>query len=304
MDPWPWQSNILATLLTQKVGKPHLLVRPTGGGKSMIRDVFASTRPGSIVLSLAPLLSLSKDQTTKLETKARTNKLVSIHLDEYRSDCQVASVMARIPLIPQSDASLVLFASPQVLETKYRALLKMLLEERLLSMVCVDEVHLMVQFGLRFRAEFLRLKTLLFLPLAIASSSTDAVNNQNRETRLPTLTSVPILFMTATADHVMLQQLERITGYCFDQSNLFWPSAGDMQQRRQQLRYMPTTMVSSILRPLTKSCFVEGGSMKKFIVYGNSRRQVEQSHASYRKWMDAEAIDKDVILIVGTQSLL
>jgi superfamily II DNA helicase RecQ len=82
MDPWPWQSNILATLLTQKVGKPHLLVRPTGGGKSMIWDVFASTRPGSIVLSLSPLLSLSKDQTTKLETKTRRNKLVSIHLDE------------------------------------------------------------------------------------------------------------------------------------------------------------------------------------------------------------------------------
>jgi superfamily II DNA helicase RecQ len=172
-------------------------------------------------------------------------------------------------------------ASLQVLETKYRALLKMLLEERLLCMVCVDKVHLMVQFGLCFRAEFLRLKALLFSPLTIASSS-DAVNNQNRATRLPTLTSVPILFMTATADHVMLHQLERITGYCFDQSNLFWPSAGDMQQRRQQLRYMPTTMVSSILCPLTKSCFAEG-SRKKFIVYGNSRRQVEQSHASYRK---------------------
>ena len=145
-------------------------------------------------------------------------------------------------------------------------------------MVCVDEVHLMVQFGLHFRAEFLRLKTLLFLSfLAIAPSSAnnaDAVNKPNSANRLPTLTTFPILFMT---DHVILQQLERITGYCFDKSNLFWPSAGDMQQRKEQLWYMPTpTMVSSILCPLTKSCFVEG-SRKKFIVYGNSSSRVTEA---------------------------
>ena len=65
---------------------------------------------------------------------------------------------------------------------------------------------------------------------------------------------------------------------------------------------MPTTMIASILRPLTKLCFVLG-SNKKFIVYGNSRLvQVEQTHSSNRKWLDDEAIDGHVILIVGTQS--
>ena len=73
-DPHPWQADILATLFKKKQGHPHLLVRPTGGGKSMIRDVFASTKSGTVVLSIAPLLSLSKDQTTKLEMKARTSK--------------------------------------------------------------------------------------------------------------------------------------------------------------------------------------------------------------------------------------
>jgi superfamily II DNA helicase RecQ len=44
----------------------------------MIRDTFSSAKPGTIVLSLAPLLSLSKDQVTKLEIKAKTPHLVSM----------------------------------------------------------------------------------------------------------------------------------------------------------------------------------------------------------------------------------
>ena len=56
-DPHPWQADILSTLFLKKHGEPYLLVRPTGGGKSMIRDTFSSAKPGTIVLSLAPLLS-------------------------------------------------------------------------------------------------------------------------------------------------------------------------------------------------------------------------------------------------------
>ena len=85
----------------------------------------------------------------------------------------------------------------------------------------------------------------------------------------PLLKLPAILFMTATADLVMLRQLERITGYRFQESNIFWPSATEMAQRRQAIWYTPTTMTSSILRPLTKPCFGVSSS-KKFIVYVNS----------------------------------
>jgi superfamily II DNA helicase RecQ len=304
LDPHPWQADILSTLFLKNHGEPYLLVRPTGGGKSMIRDVFASTKPGTVILSIAPLLSLSKDQTTKLQAKTRTHKLAFIHLDEYRSTEQVAVIIDHVCLIPKSNASLLLFASPQILGTKYLGLLKILLEKKMLSMVCVDEAHLFVQFGLHFRSEFLHLKGLLFSPLIVpppASNTTTPLNNNPKQVPT-TFTAAPVLFMTATADKIMLDQLEQITGYCFSQSNLFWPNALDMQQRRQQIRFMPTTMVSHILRSMTKKCFTEGSSAKKFIVYSNSRRQVEQCHSSYRKWMDSQSIDDDVILIVGTQS--
>lgn len=61
--------------------------------------------------------------------------------------------------------------------------------------------------------------------------------------------------MTATSDSVLLQQIEKITGYVFCHSNLFWPDATNIQQRRQTIWYMPTTKVSLILCKLTCPCF-------------------------------------------------
>jgi superfamily II DNA helicase RecQ len=77
-------------------------------------------------------------------------------LDEYRSPQHVAAITNRILMHPRTSASLVLFASPQILGSQYRGLLlKLLVNNNMLSMVFIDEVHLMVQFGLHFRAEFL-----------------------------------------------------------------------------------------------------------------------------------------------------
>jgi hypothetical protein len=71
-----------------------------------------------LIWSLAlPRCSLNQKirQQNWRERHGQTN-LSRPFLDEYWSDSKVASVMARIPLIPQPDASLVLFASQQVLE--------------------------------------------------------------------------------------------------------------------------------------------------------------------------------------------
>ena len=101
----------------------------------------------------------------------------------------------------------------------------MLIQKKMLSMVCVDKVHLFVQFGLQFHAEIFYLKRLLFSPMVVA-------NNQSF-----TITQAPILFMNATADLVMLRQLECITGYRFQESNIFWTSATEMAQQRQAIWY-------------------------------------------------------------------
>lgn len=62
LEPWEWQTDILTHLFAMlHYCKPVLLVRPTGCGKSMVHNVYASAQPGKAVLSLALLLSLSKD---------------------------------------------------------------------------------------------------------------------------------------------------------------------------------------------------------------------------------------------------
>ena len=43
MEPWAWQTDILAHLFVMvKVCEPDFLVRSTCGGKSMVRNVYAS----------------------------------------------------------------------------------------------------------------------------------------------------------------------------------------------------------------------------------------------------------------------
>lgn len=101
----------------------------------------------------------------KLQHKKVTHKLTCIHLDEYRSPQQVAIVTGLLRELPDTDGSVVLFASPQILGTTYRCLLDILIKDNILSMVCIDEIHLFVEFGHRFRAEFLHLQRLLFRPL-------------------------------------------------------------------------------------------------------------------------------------------
>jgi hypothetical protein len=60
-----------------------LVVCPTGGGKSLLRDVCGITL-GGVTLTIVPLLSLGADQTQKVNSRASLDCLtvVAFHLDE------------------------------------------------------------------------------------------------------------------------------------------------------------------------------------------------------------------------------
>ena len=69
-----------------------LLVIPTGGGKSLTRDLVARALCG-VTWTFTPLLSLSADQTSKLvvlSSKSNDNHFHAYHLDEMDDDecCQ------------------------------------------------------------------------------------------------------------------------------------------------------------------------------------------------------------------------
>jgi hypothetical protein len=89
-----------------------------------------------------------------------------------------------------------------------------------LVLVCIDEVHLFVQFGFGFA------------PSLYASNPSCLIISA----AAPTLTKPsfrPVLFMTATCDRDLLGQLEILTGLTFLVHNIFWLDVIGMQQRRR-----------------------------------------------------------------------
>jgi ATP-dependent DNA helicase RecQ len=137
--------------------RPVFLCQPTGGSKSAVRDAFAACQPG-VTLNIAPLLSLNADQSTKLDLHRITEKVVPIHWDQYRQAKDLTNLEADILSASTTVSILVFFISPRLItDNPVR-----LVAKGLLRCVCIDEAHLVVEFGLYFRPEFVKLKTVVF----------------------------------------------------------------------------------------------------------------------------------------------
>jgi superfamily II DNA helicase RecQ len=135
---------------------PVLLVRPTGGGKSLGRDVYSILNAG-VCLTITPLLSLGADQVEKIGLQANNSfgSIAAIHLDEIQAKHQQQAIVKAILSQPKSsNTTTFLFSSPQALVKEgsvWIGLIDQLIASERLTMVCVDEVHLFVHFGLTFR---------------------------------------------------------------------------------------------------------------------------------------------------------
>jgi len=305
-----WQLDVLTHLhsMTCKTGPhpaPVFLCQPTGGGKSLFRDTFACSN-GGITINVAPLLSLSADQHSKFMRKKTSQQVFSIHLDTYRSSAQQQQLIELLSSQhPSSTTSIVVFCSPQCLvnHPPYQLLVKTLIKNRTLRQVCIDEVHLFAQFGLWFRSEFIDLRNALFNSLRPTRSCRTATSGGATSSTNPrtTATVVPVVFMTATCDQVILNQLQNMTGLFFESSNIFWPDVHGMQQRRQCIEYVPSPMglknVKARLPPLYQS-----SERKQWILYSNSRFRLEKAYEQLQQFLDSTDLPGDVILIVGTQS--
>jgi superfamily II DNA helicase RecQ len=162
--PYQWQLQIichLSLMTTIDVSicpGAVLLVRSTGGGKSSVRDVYSVMCAG-VSLTITPLLSLGADQTQKIRRNTSINggQVHAYHLDELR--CPKAQKLLSDQLLLLSidtDVTVFLFSSPQAIVNNqiWRPMIDSLITKRLLSMLCIDEVHLFVQFRLTFRQEF------------------------------------------------------------------------------------------------------------------------------------------------------
>jgi superfamily II DNA helicase RecQ len=294
--PYQWQTDVISHMAMMPIPgsgvdcAPVLLVRPTGGGKSSVRDVYSLMNCG-VSLTISPLLSLGADQEEKLKLKANQafGAVCPIHIDEFRSVLEQKKIVERIKLlVKEGHTTVYLFSSPQAIVKNdiWCGLVDYLIDQGQLSMVCVDELHLFAHFGMTFRKEFQQLDKKLFAKLRVGDSRVR--------------TKVPILFMTATCTSSIVDRIEEMTRLSFNRhENVFWPGPNDMGHRHVFLDVVYTTnpiptfqkRVFSIL----KTCHVS-----KFIVYTNTRRAVKRETPKLAAWIDKHGLKSDLLMIIGT----
>jgi hypothetical protein len=159
-----------------------------------------------------------------LALRKNDGKTSAIHVDEYRMDSQLLGIWCKLDNCTcQSELAVVLslpkFICSSILRVVPCSYCSMLTRcTYLFSSVCF-----LVRNLLNWRHYF--------------SKSCWWMKTQN--------TKIPVLFMTATANQTILSQLEHITGYTFENHNMFWPPTPQMLEPKVQMTfwYMPMPML-------------------------------------------------------------
>jgi hypothetical protein len=122
--PYQWQLQIICHLSLMKTidasifpGAVLLDVRPTGGGKSSVGDVYSVMCAG-VSLTITPLLSLGADQTQKIcrNTSINGDPVHAYHLDElWCPKVQKLLSDQLFSLSIDTDVTVFLFSSPQAI---------------------------------------------------------------------------------------------------------------------------------------------------------------------------------------------
>ncbi len=254
----PGQEEIVKRLLG---GQDVLAVMPTGAGKSICYQVPALLLPG-ITLVVSPLVSLMKDQVGALVQAG----VAAAFLNNSLTDNQKALMLHRA----REGWYKIIYVAPERLEMPG---FQRFAQEKLISMVTVDEAHCISQWGQDFRPSYLRIK-------AFVDS-------------LPSRPVVGAFTATATAHvrddirtHLALKDPYEVTTG-FDRPNLYFES------RRALPSEKPRVLLDYVLR--------EGDHAG--IVYCSTTKQVDETArllqsrgiraAAYHAKLDAEVRRKN-----------
>jgi hypothetical protein len=292
--PKTWQlecvSHILKTIVNGYPGPvPILLCRPTGGGKSAVRDCLALIIGGGVALTVVPLLAVAGDQTSKVRRAAQREGNIRVYnLDEYKNSRKKRELQNSLldELDPNSGITVYLFTSPQTIttDTTWQRTFKTLIEDGKFKLLTIDECHLFASFGLEFRKEFLDLDHTLLQNL----------NNSPNP--------VPVLFMTATGTKKMVDELEQLTSLVFTKpDNILWPgNTSDFFRRNVSLELKFNDSSLSDIKAHLRSFHDPTVSQNQFILYTNSVKRCTHLLQQSKSLMDSELIAGDVLTVNGS----
>jgi ATP-dependent DNA helicase RecQ len=142
----PMQREVIGRVLD---GENVLAIMPTGGGKSLCYQLPALHLPGMTIV-VAPLISLAKDQSDKLEEKG---------LDAANLNSAVSASEQREALedVEQEESDFIFttperLTNPQFIDT---------VRDKEINLVVIDEAHCISNWGHDFRPAFLGIKQAL-----------------------------------------------------------------------------------------------------------------------------------------------
>jgi superfamily II DNA helicase RecQ len=297
--PYTWQTNVGSFIYgCHLLNSPLklLLVRPTGGGKTLVFTSVAACIKASvaacsikgITLCITPLLFLGADQVQKIMSKtSKTDKsIIGFHLDEL-TDAQLLELKNYLSTLPSTTTkTIVLFSSPQCIVSDNGPaadLMSEIISKNKIRFLVFDKIHLAVHYGTTFRKEFGQLKLKLF----------DQIH-------LP----IPMLFMTTTCTESIVLSFENLIGIKFDSKH--WPTPNGMMHRSVRIEANYTTcsaaLVKKTIREPLRPNLNHPGLTNKVIVYSNSRRKIVQFSEQLGEEFDHhdDLQNYDIITLVGT----
>lgn len=165
------QVKAFQQMLEQKSG---LLVMPTGGGKSLLYQLWAATGQG-LVLVLSPLVALMQDQVDQAREFGLRATCLNATISREEREKRLKQI--------QSGQIELLFVTPERFRQEEFC---QIIQSQKISLLAVDEAHCISAWGHDFRPDYTRLgqiRELLGGPqtIAVTATATELVQKEIRE---------------------------------------------------------------------------------------------------------------------------
>ena len=296
-SPNRFQIEIIPTILQMLTNdlRPEalLLVQPTGSGKSTVPQT-ASVVTNGVSIIIEPTLALSSDQASKFEKASKDfgGLVYSYQLDLYKKEDERQRLSTDILSVMHDKKaqdtqigieSFVLFTSPEALVLPvWMRLVDELINIEMLNLICIDEVHLFIEFGLSFRKDFLSLRDNLFNKIQQRNTSTN--ESFNSTSGHGTILKLPFLCMTATCNTQLLHLLQAMTKITFSHRHLHWSKVSEFKKRHISISFKYTNQYKRYCKEYLK-LYLKNKITSKAIVCGNVAKRLIGLEDDVRMWM-------------------